>query len=112
MYAIKYEFLHQTIIHWVSTGEKLSLREMGYYKTTRLLNCCALDRIWSSTQRLEDLDWFGHEKPYVQYGGGGVLALLLSSRGAQSSEGSLQAGQAMLNLWESNPFLRGGLFLL
>ena len=37
----------------------MSLREMGDYKTTLLLDCCALDRIWSSTQRLEDLDWFG-----------------------------------------------------
>ena len=44
----------------------------------RLLVCCALDRIWSSTQRLEDLDWFGPNVPYVQYGGG-VFALLLSS---------------------------------
>ena len=47
----------------------MSLREMGDYKTTRLLVCCALDRIWSSTQRLEDLDWLGPEMPYVQYGG-------------------------------------------
>ena len=55
-------------------------------------------------QRLEDLDWFGPEMPYVQYGGG-VLALLLSSPGAQSSEGSLQAGLVVSNLWESNqPF--------
>ena len=44
------------------------LREMGDYKTTRLLVCCALDRIWSSTQRLENLDCFGPEMPYVQYG--------------------------------------------
>ena len=42
---------------------------MGDYKITRLLDYCALDRIWSSTQRLEDLDWFGPEMPYVQYGG-------------------------------------------
>ena len=35
--------------------------------------------------------------PYVQYGGG-VLALLLSSPGAQSSEGSLQALQAVYYL--------------
>ena len=74
----------------------MSLREMGDYKTTQLLDCCALDRIWSSTQRLEDLDWFGPEMPYVQYGGG-VLALFLSSPGAQSSEGSLQAGLVVSN---------------
>ena len=67
---------------------------MGDYKTTLLVDCCALDQIWSSTQRLEDLDWFGPELPYVQYGGG-VLALLLSSPGAQSSEGSLQAFQTV-----------------
>ena len=42
---------------------------MSDYKTTRLLVCCALDRIWSSTQRLEDLDWFGPNVPYVQYEG-------------------------------------------
>ena len=56
----------------------VSLWEMGDYKTTRLLICCALDRIWSSTQRLEDLDWFGPEMPYVQYGG--VVLLLYCSR--------------------------------
>ena len=86
------------------------------YKTTRLLVCCALDRIWSSTQRLEDLDWFGLEMPYIQYGGG-VLALLLSSPSAQSSEGSLQAFQAVCFLgvkplgvqlfptWGASPFI-------
>ena len=89
----------------------MSLREMDDYKTTRLLDCCALDRIWSSTQRLEDLDWFWHEIPYVQYGNG-VLTLLLSSPGAQSLEGSLQAGLVVSNPWESNPFLCGGPSLL
>ena len=43
---------------------------------------------------------------------GGVVALLPSSPGAQSIEGSLQAGQAVSNPWESNPFLREGLSLL
>ena len=85
----------------------MSLREMGDYKTTRLLVCCALDRIWSSMQGLKDLDWFVPEMPYVQYEGG-VLALLPSSPGAQNSEGSLQAGLVVSNPWESNPFLRGG----
>ena len=84
---------------------------MDDYKTTPLFVCCALDRIWSSTQLLENLDRFGAEIPYVQYGGG-VLALLLSSPGAQSSEGSLQAGLVVSNTWESNPFLRGGPSLL
>ena len=41
---------------------------MGDYKITRLLDYCALDRIWSSMQRLEDLDWFGPEMPYVIMG--------------------------------------------
>ena len=36
--------------------------------------------------------------------GGGVLALLFSSPGAQNSEGSLQTGQAVSNPWEFNPF--------
>ena len=92
---------------------------MGDYKTTRLLDCCALDRIWSSTQRLENLDWFGPEMPYVQYGGG-VLALLLSSPSAQNSEGSLQAFQAVCFLgveplgvqpfptWGASPFIVQG----
>ena len=39
----------------------MSLLEMDDYKITRLLDCCALDRIWSSTRKLEDLDWFGPE---------------------------------------------------
>ena len=78
----------------------LSLLRMDDYKTTRLLICCALDRIWSSTQRLKDLDWFEPEMPYVQYEGG-VLALLLSSPSAQSSEGSLQTFRAVI-LSESN----------
>ena len=43
--------------------------------------------------------------------GGGVLALLLSSPNAQSSEGSLQADLAASNLWESNqPFPIWGAF--
>ena len=43
--------------------------------------------------------------------GGGVLALLLSSPGAQSSEGSLQAGLVVSNPWESNqPFPTWGAF--
>ena len=43
--------------------------------------------------------------------GGGVLALLLSSPCAQSSEGSLQAGLVVSNPWESNqPFPTRGTF--
>ena len=34
-----------------------------------MLVCYALDWIWSSTQRLKDLDWFRPKVPYVQYGG-------------------------------------------
>src|SRR6185436_5605583 len=53
---------------------------MGDYKTTRLLVCCALDRIWTSTQRLEDLDWFGPEMSYVQYGEWCSRSIALESR--------------------------------
>ena len=55
----------------------MSLREMGDYKTTLLLDCCALDRIWSSTQRLEDLDWFGPKCPTSSMG---MVFLLYCSR--------------------------------
>jgi len=61
---------------------------MANYQTTRLLVCCAFDRIWSSTQRLEDLDWFRPEGALLPVWGG-VLALLLSNTGAQSLEGIL-----------------------
>ena len=88
---------------------KMSLQEMGDYKTTRLLVCCALDRIWSSTQRLEDLDWFRPNVPYVQYGGG-VLALLLSSLGAQSTEGSLQIVSSSVEPLGVQPFPTWGAF--
>ena len=66
-------------------------------------------------QRLKDLDWFGLAMPYVQYGGG-VLTLLLSSPGAQSSEGSLQAFRAVYCLGVKplgvQPFPTWGLPLL
>ena len=68
-----------------------------------------LDRIWSSTQRLEDLNWFGPNVPYVQYGGG-VLALLLSSQGAQSSEGSLQTVSSSVEPLSVQPFPTWGAF--
>ena len=82
---------------------------MDDYKTTPLFVCCALDRIWSSTQLLENLDRFGAEIPYVQYGGG-VLALLLSSPGAQSSEGSLQAVSSSVETLGVHLFLTWGAF--
>ena len=63
----------------------LSLRKMGDYQTTRLLVGRASDRIWPRTQWLEDLDWFGPEMPYVQYGGGSLLVLL--ELGAHEGEG-------------------------
>ena len=53
---------------------------MSDYKTTRLLVCCALDRIWYSMQRLEDLDWFRPEIPYVQYGGWCSRSIALEPR--------------------------------
>ena len=74
-----------------------------------------LDRIWSSTQRLEDLDWFGPKMLYVKYGGG-VLVLLLSSLSGQSSEGSLQVvsssveppGVQLFPTWRTFPFIVQG----
>ena len=72
-FLLKHIIQKQTLVYTY-----VSLREMGDYKTTRLLVCCALDRIWSSTQRLEDLDWFGLEMPYIQYGGGVVFSLYCS----------------------------------
>ena len=88
---------------------QMSLREMGDYKTTRLLDCCALDRIWSSMQRLEDLDWFGSENA-LRPVWGGVLALLLSSPGAQSSEGSLQTLSSSVEPLGVQPFPTWGAF--
>ena len=44
-----------------------------------MLVCCALDRIWSSTQRLEDSDWFRPKVPYVQYGGWCSCSVALES---------------------------------
>ena len=61
------------------------------WATTKLLDCLIVVRLIGyglARKDSEDLDWFGPEMPYVQYGGG-VLALLLSSLGAQSSEWSL-----------------------
>ena len=66
-------------------------------------------------QRLKDLDWFRPNVPYVQYGGG-VLALLLSIPGAQSSEGSLQKlsssveplGVQSFATWGAFPFIVQG----
>ena len=40
----------------------------GKQATTKLLDCLIvvrLMRIWSSMRRLEDLDWFGLEMPYI-----------------------------------------------
>ena len=51
---------------------------MANYQTTRLLVCCALDRIWSSTQGLEDLDWFRPEGALCPVWG--VVFLLYCSR--------------------------------
>ena len=83
---------------------------MGDYKTTRLLVYCALDRIWSSTQRLEDLDWFGPEMPYVQYGGGGVLALLLSSLGCSKFREELTSWSSSVEPLGVQPFPMWGAF--
>ena len=51
---------------------------MANYKTTRLLVCCVFDRIWSNTQWLEDLYWFGPENALRRVWG--VVFLLYCSR--------------------------------
>ena len=89
----------------------VSLREMGDYQTTRLLVCCALDRIWSSMKRLKDLDWFGPEMPYIQYGGWCSRSIALEP-GCSKFRGELTSWSSSAGSRESNHFLRGGLSLL
>ena len=71
---------------------------MGDYKTTRLLVCSALDRIWSSTQRLEDLDWFRPNVSYVQYGGVVFLLYCSQARVLKVLRGAYKRCQAVSNL--------------
>src|SRR6185437_6935666 len=92
--------------YWCS---QLSLREMGDYKTTRLLVCCALDRIWSSMQRLEDLDWFGPEMPYVQYGGWCSRSIALEP-GCSKFRGKLTSWSSSVEPVGVQPFPTWGAF--
>ena len=82
---------------------------MGDYKTTRLLDCCALDRIWSSTQRLEDLDWFGPEMPYVQYGGWCFCSIALEP-GWSKFKGELTSWSRSVEPMRVQPFPMWGAF--
>ena len=87
----------------------MSLREMGDYKTTRLLVCCALYRIWSSTQRLEDLDWFGPEMPYIQYGGWCSRSIALEP-GCSKFRGELTSWSSSAGSLGVQPFPTWGAF--
>ena len=82
---------------------------MGDYKTTRLLVCCALDRIWASTQRLEDLDWFGPEMPYVQYGGWCSHSIALEP-GCSKFRGELTSWSSSVEPVGVQPFPTWGAF--
>ena len=50
-------------------GANLSQPKMGDYKITRLLVSRTSDRNGHAHNGSRDLDWFGPEMPYVQYGG-------------------------------------------
>ena len=82
----------------------------GKWATTKLLDCSFVVRLigYGLARKNSRIQTGSSRMCPTSSMGGGVLALLLSSPGAQSSEGSLQAGQAVSNPWESNPFLRGG----
>src|SRR6185436_14254018 len=82
---------------------------MGDYKTTRLLICCALDRIWSSTQRLEDLDWFRPNVPYVQYGGWCSCSIALEPR-CSKFRGALTSWSSSVEPLGVQPFPTWGAF--
>ena len=80
-----------------------------------MLVCCALDRIWSSTQRLEDLDWSGPEMPYVQYGGWCSCSIALEPR-CSKFRGELTSwsssvepvGVQPIPMWGAFPFIVQG----
>ena len=82
---------------------------MGDYKTTRSLVCCALDRIWSSTQRLEDLDWFRPNVPYVQYGGWCSCSIALEPR-CSKFRGEVTSWSSSVEPLEVQPFSTWGVF--
>ena len=82
---------------------------MGDYKTTRLLDCCALDRIWSSMQRLEDLDWFRPEMPYVQYEGWCSCSIALEP-GCSKFRGELTSWSRSVEPVAVQPFPTWGAF--
>ena len=86
----------------------------GEWATTKLLDCSFVVRLIGYGLARKDLrikTSSGRKCPTSSMEGG-VLALLLSSPGAQSSEGSLEVFKQyvllILNLSESNPLLCGG----
>jgi hypothetical protein len=70
---------------------------MANYQTTRLLVCCALDRIWSSTQGLEDLDWFRPEGALCPVWGWCSCSIALDPR-CSKFRGELKSLQAVCSL--------------
>ena len=82
---------------------------MGDYKTTRLLVCCVLNRIWSITRRLEGLDWFGPEMPYVQYGGWCSRSIALEP-GCSKFRGELTSWSSSVGPVGAQPFPMWGAF--
>ena len=91
------------------TAPKLSSREMGNHKTTRLLVCCVLDQIWYSTQRLEDLDWFRPEMAYVLYGGWCSCSIALEP-GCSKFRGELTSWSSSVEPVRVQPFPMWGAF--
>ena len=87
---------------------------MANYQTTRLLVCCAFDRIWSSTQRLEDLDWFRPEGALRPVRGWCSCSIALEPRYSKF-RGELASFQAVCSLrvepspmWGASPFIVQG----
>ena len=68
-----------------------------------------LDRIWSSTQRLEDLDWFGPEMPYVQYRGWCSYSIALEPR-CSKFRGELTSWSSSVEPARVQPFPTWGVF--
>ena len=74
-----------------------------------MLVCCALYRIWSSTQRLEDLDWFRPNVPYVQYGGWCSCSIALEP-GCSQFRGELISWSSSIEPLGVQPFPTWGAF--
>ena len=87
----------------------MSLLEMDDYKITRLLDCCALDRIWSSTRKLEDLDWFGPENALRPVWGWYSCSITLDPR-CSKFRGELTSWSSSVEPVRVQPFPTWGAF--